>query len=148
LRVAVILMDANTGGWEHTRGELVARGVPERSIHASIVTRVGRGQAVEPPAERPPVEEADAADPEPARDPAVWPGKAAVAPNGDVFPCIFARWLRLGNVHQRSLARILERPKPPPAAGLSVRDRWSYCAERLSCPDCRVLAFGLMGSRR
>ncbi|MBW2277708.1 MAG: radical SAM protein [Deltaproteobacteria bacterium] len=148
LRVAVIMMAANAEGWEHTRGALVARGVPERSIHASMVTRVGRGQAVEPPAELPDLEDADAADPEPADDPTVWPGKAAIAPNGDVFPCIFARWLKLGNVHQRPLGEILARPELPAVAGLPVRERWSYCAERLSCPDCRVLAFGLMGSGR
>jgi MoaA/NifB/PqqE/SkfB family radical SAM enzyme len=148
LRVAVILMEATAGDWERTREQLVARGVPERSVHGSLVTRVGRGRAVEPPGVRIPVAQADAADPEPARDPSVWPGKAAVAPNGDVFPCIFARWLKLGNVGERSLRDIMERPDLPTATGLPVRERWTYCSERLSCPDCRVLAFGLMGSRR
>lgn len=34
-------------------------------------------------------------------------GKVAVAPNGDVWPCVFARWLSLGNVRMVRLAEIL-----------------------------------------
>jgi len=148
LRVAVVLMEGNADGWQRTRDALVARGVPAPSISASLVTRVGRGAEVEPPAERPDLSPADAADPETTADPAIWPGKVAVAPNGDVFPCIFARWLRLGNVRERRLVDILERPELPALPELPVRERWSYCSERLSCPDCRVLAFGLMGTGR
>jgi MoaA/NifB/PqqE/SkfB family radical SAM enzyme len=148
MRVAVVSMTDDAADFERTRGELVGRGVPDSSIRASTVARVGRGEAIEPPDERVLSSDADPADPEPAPDPAVWPGKAAVAPNGDVFPCIFARWLRLGNVLERPLGEILARPALPEAAGLPVRERWTYCSERLSCPDCRVLAFGLMGRGR
>jgi MoaA/NifB/PqqE/SkfB family radical SAM enzyme len=31
-------------------------------------------------------------------------GKLAVSPNGDVWPCVFSRWLTIGNVRQCSLA--------------------------------------------
>ncbi|MGH3795847.1 MAG: radical SAM/SPASM domain-containing protein [Pseudonocardiaceae bacterium] len=34
-------------------------------------------------------------------------GKVAVSPNGDVWPCVFARWMPVGNVRQRALAEIL-----------------------------------------
>jgi radical SAM protein with 4Fe4S-binding SPASM domain len=35
-------------------------------------------------------------------------GKAAVMPNGDVYPCVFSRWLRIGNIHhEQSLREIV-----------------------------------------
>ncbi|MGH3695085.1 MAG: radical SAM protein [Pseudonocardiaceae bacterium] len=37
-------------------------------------------------------------------------GKVAVAGNGDVWPCVFARWMRVGNVHESALAEILAGP--------------------------------------
>lgn len=33
-------------------------------------------------------------------------GVLAVAPDGETFPCVFSRWLSMGNVTQRSLAEI------------------------------------------
>lgn len=35
-------------------------------------------------------------------------GKFAVLPNGQVTPCVFARWLTLGNVHENSLKEIYD----------------------------------------
>jgi MoaA/NifB/PqqE/SkfB family radical SAM enzyme len=32
--------------------------------------------------------------------------KFAVSPDGSVWPCVFARWMNLGNVHEQSLPRI------------------------------------------
>ncbi|MGH3800471.1 MAG: radical SAM protein [Pseudonocardiaceae bacterium] len=34
-------------------------------------------------------------------------GKIAVSPNGDVWPCVFARWMLVGNVRHRTLVEIL-----------------------------------------
>ncbi|WP_327105215.1 radical SAM/SPASM domain-containing protein [Nonomuraea glycinis] len=34
-------------------------------------------------------------------------GKAAVGPNGDVWPCVIARWMRAGNVQRTPLAEII-----------------------------------------
>jgi len=34
-------------------------------------------------------------------------GKVAVSPTGDVWPCVFARWMPVGNVHTASLAEIV-----------------------------------------
>ncbi|REK90419.1 radical SAM protein [Streptomyces inhibens] len=32
--------------------------------------------------------------------------KIAISPNGDVWPCVFARWMTVGNVHEQSLQDI------------------------------------------
>ncbi|MFI9720806.1 radical SAM/SPASM domain-containing protein [Streptomyces sp. NPDC052396] len=33
-------------------------------------------------------------------------GKVAIGPNGDVWPCVFARWMSIGNVHEQSVEAI------------------------------------------
>ncbi|MFD7894324.1 radical SAM/SPASM domain-containing protein [Streptomyces sp. NPDC059743] len=33
-------------------------------------------------------------------------GKFAISPDGEVWPCVFARWMALGNVHEQSLEEI------------------------------------------
>ncbi|MGH3937478.1 MAG: radical SAM protein, partial [Pseudonocardiaceae bacterium] len=38
-------------------------------------------------------------------------GVAAVSPDGAVWPCVFARWLPLGNVLEQELAEILNNPQ-------------------------------------
>jgi MoaA/NifB/PqqE/SkfB family radical SAM enzyme len=38
-------------------------------------------------------------------------GNAAVSPAGDVWPCVFSRWLVLGNVRRQSLSTILASPR-------------------------------------
>ncbi len=37
-------------------------------------------------------------------------GVAAISPNGVVWPCVFSRWLPIGNVFERELAEILTGP--------------------------------------
>ena len=39
-------------------------------------------------------------------------GKLAISPEGEVWPCVFSRWLRLGNVRASSLAEVNLRAKP------------------------------------
>lgn len=34
-------------------------------------------------------------------------GRAAVSPDGEVWPCVLSRWMRTGNVREQSLAEIL-----------------------------------------
>jgi MoaA/NifB/PqqE/SkfB family radical SAM enzyme len=34
-------------------------------------------------------------------------GKAMVAPDGSVYPCVFSRWLQVGNVHNAALGEIV-----------------------------------------
>lgn len=52
-------------------------------------------------------------------------GRAAILPDGDVVPCVLARWMAAGNVRERSLSEILAGPEmasltemiPSPRAG-------------------------------
>lgn len=37
-------------------------------------------------------------------------GKVAVTGNGDVWPCVFAHWMRVGNAHESALVEILTGP--------------------------------------
>jgi radical SAM protein with 4Fe4S-binding SPASM domain len=37
-------------------------------------------------------------------------GSIAIGPNGDVWPCVFSRWLPVGNVRETNLAAILASP--------------------------------------
>ncbi len=145
LRVGAVQMEENADHWEQTREFLIRRGVPEDSVGGSSMSAVGRGD-YHPGPKRDPEECADDGK-KGERDFITWPGKVCISANGDVFPCIFARFARLGNVHRRPLSDILQNPDPVVGAEMSVPERWNYCAERLSCPDCRFLVFGLMGQR-
>jgi radical SAM protein with 4Fe4S-binding SPASM domain len=136
-------MEENADHWEQTREFLIGRGVPKECVGGSSMSAVGRGDYHPGPA-RDPEECADDGE-KGERDFVTWPGKACVSANGDVFPCIFARFAKLGNVHHRPLSDILQTPDTVVGAEMSVPERWQYCAERLSCPDCRFLVFGLMG---
>lgn len=72
-----------------------------------------------------------------------WSGKVAVAPSGDVYPCIFSRELPAGNVLRSPLQAVLESP--------FLQDLWSIdkaqipvcrdCEFRYGCFDCRALAY-------
>jgi len=72
-----------------------------------------------------------------------WSGKIAVAPSGDVYPCIFSRELASGNVLRAPLRSVLE--------GERLQDLWSIdkaqipvcrdCEFRYGCFDCRALAY-------
>jgi MoaA/NifB/PqqE/SkfB family radical SAM enzyme len=80
---------------EQARAELEALGV--RRITVDYLRQVGRGA--------------------PAREPGTSElcgncgrGVAAISPDGDVWPCVFARSIRAGNVHTTPLAEILTGP--------------------------------------
>jgi MoaA/NifB/PqqE/SkfB family radical SAM enzyme len=143
VRVGSVQMEENADHWQQTREFLIRRGVAEDNVGGSSMSAVGRGD-YHPGPDKDPEECVDDGE-KGERDFITWPGKACVAANGDVFPCIFARFAKLGNVHQRALSDILQTPDPIVDDALSVPERWNYCAERLSCPDCRFLVFGLMG---
>ena len=144
LRVGAVMMEANADGWEDTRKFLVDRGVPPERVRAAAMSAVGRGDY------RPLPQEQTLCDDQPTEpsDLFTWQGKAAVSPTGDVYPCIFARDARLGNIHERGLHDILKHPMIDRVPDLSVPDLYDFCAKRLSCPDCRILVFGLLGQNR
>jgi MoaA/NifB/PqqE/SkfB family radical SAM enzyme len=45
-------------------------------------------------------------------------GVAAISPTGDVWPCVFSRWMNVGNVLNTPLAEILTGPAMPSAAAM------------------------------
>ncbi|MDX8391913.1 MAG: radical SAM protein [Mariprofundaceae bacterium] len=69
-------------------------------------------------------------------------GKLCISASGDVFPCIFSRRARLGNIRQHSLGEMIQalaarRPAMP------SEGRWQQCRQRLSCSDCQMIAYFL-----
>lgn len=64
-------------------------------------------------------------------------GKACVSATGDVYPCIFARGLRLGSVHEQSLREILTAPTLVTPLG-DVDEAALHASQRLSCSDCQL----------
>ncbi len=146
-RVGIILMAENAGHYEETRQFLLERGVPEDQIGGSFSSEVGRGKAYYDDTRIRPRKPDEEGPPErPAGKFYRWRGKAAVDPQGNVYPCVFARWLKLGNVRaDGGLGRILANRHLETDVHIpDVAERWEYCAKRLSCADCRLLAFSLM----
>ncbi len=69
-------------------------------------------------------------------------GKLCVAPDGNVYPCIFSRRTLLGNIRSQTLTEIMQslnqRSLPSPSA-----ERWEQCRQGLSCSDCQAIAYAL-----
>jgi len=66
-------------------------------------------------------------------------GKLCFASNGDVYPCIFSRTLRLGNIREQSLQQMLTDLRIRQASE-STEIHWKTCQEQLSCSDCQMIA--------
>lgn len=91
---------------ENARAELTALGVTE--IAGDRLRQVGRGVRDK----RPDLSQLCG---ECAR------GKVAVAPDGSVWPCVFARWMPVGSVREYPLAKILSGVKMESAAATLER---------------------------
>jgi radical SAM protein with 4Fe4S-binding SPASM domain len=67
-------------------------------------------------------------------------GKLCISADGNVYPCIFARHVRLGNIRAHTLEEILSgldhRQAAPPSS-----KRWQMCQKQLSCTDCQIIAY-------
>ena len=79
-------------------------------------------------------------------DPSVRPagrGRLCVGPDGQVWPCIFARWVPLGRVGEgRGLEQVLAEAQPQPGwVRPSIMD--TGCREQLQCGECRIAAAAL-----
>jgi MoaA/NifB/PqqE/SkfB family radical SAM enzyme len=151
LRIGVSVMDENHQDVEATYKFLESVGVPRGQIRSCTVRPVGRGAdkvgssesgAGENPALslRLPAGGTEQKAPKAGRGPR---GKLAVAPDGVAYPCIFQRWLPLGNVHVHSLRAVYEcRPGP---GYLAPESAFTMCCDKIACGDCRVTAY--LGSR-
>lgn len=75
-----------------------------------------------------------------------WYGKFALAANGDVLPCIFARDRVCGNVRSTPREAIRERLLALWGVTKDSVDSCSQCEFRYACDDCRPLAMSENGS--
>lgn len=76
-----------------------------------------------------------------------WYGKCVVSTDGSVYPCIFERVIKYGNIRETTLTNIIQS---------AIVDRYWYfdfskvdtckdCEFRFACKDCRPLAFAENG---
>jgi len=135
IRAGVVVMQENIACIERMNDFLRERvGLTPSFIHYDAVNAVGRAQLQTLSADIEIVPSHAPTNGSPHR------GKLCLAANGDIYPCIFARNIRLGNIHEMPLPRILatlDKRKPATPS----EERWRACVERLSCPDCRIAAY-------
>jgi MoaA/NifB/PqqE/SkfB family radical SAM enzyme len=63
-------------------------------------------------------------------------GKVAIATNGDVWPCVFSRWIPVGNVRQQALAEIVTgRAMNDAAQQIAVGMKNKLGCDPLCCPS-------------
>ncbi len=125
VRAAIVVMKDNEAWLAETMAGLVREhGLAPEHVRVDFVRPVGRGRAVQAPSQvrvlHLPVHATTDG------------GKLCLAVDGSLYPCVFARWLRLGFLHE-GIASVLQR-----AAAEQVGT-----PARLSCPDCRALARAL-----
>lgn len=138
MRVGVILTDENRDHADQVLRYLANLGIPRECVGIDVQRGVGRGEFTPPPASGHKVVTGRTHAPRDER--AAFGGTAAVAYDGNVYPCIFSRGLALGDVHQTRLAEILTAPHPVHVDRcllLEGHQRWS---DRLSCWPCRLRA--------
>ena len=67
-------------------------------------------------------------------------GRLCIGPSGEVWPCIFSRWMPIGRVTaDRGLAQVLAEARPRPGwlrPGMTDTD----CNDKLQCGECRIAA--------
>jgi MoaA/NifB/PqqE/SkfB family radical SAM enzyme len=123
LRVGLVDVQ-NSQRVEQARAELEALGVTE--IGTDHLRRVGRGSQQRQPS-------IDQLCGHCAQ------GKVAVSPNGDVWPCVFARWMPVGNVRQSTLIEILTGSEMASATA-TLADHFPVpetpCVPRMCDPQC------------
>lgn len=64
-------------------------------------------------------------------------GNLAVAPDGQVWPCVFTRWLPVGNVREQSLNEIMASDRTAAVVGRLQADfRTAPCVPNMCDPQC------------
>jgi MoaA/NifB/PqqE/SkfB family radical SAM enzyme len=140
VRVSIIAQAANAAHLESTRALIESLGVAPEAIGVDHVRRVGRGLDVVDGVELT-MAGAHTGRRSTERTPGIRsPGKLCVSYSGQVYPCIFARFLPLGHVAQESLGAIVARAREARAThtgGIDTLHR------KLACLDCQLTAFAL-----
>jgi MoaA/NifB/PqqE/SkfB family radical SAM enzyme len=155
VRASVIVMDANRDHLEGAIASLREAGVPEHAIGADVQRTVGRGLMTIRPkdaqleqllpnagaghrTQTTALEEGDA-------DPS---GRAAVAYDGTVYPCIFSRTFPLGRLPEQRLKDVLRDETPLSVDLPSLSREYSARQAQLACWDCRLRAtvLGMQGA--
>ncbi|MDX8404129.1 MAG: radical SAM protein [Mariprofundaceae bacterium] len=133
IRAGMVLMEQNIQCAERMPAFLNQElGMDANQIRFDAVNQVGRGKALNM-----------LQGITPSHSPSSGPdrkGKLCIAANGDVYPCVFARNFKLGNIAKHSLNDIfstLQHREPDE----SDSKRWNSCCEQLSCGDCRIIAY-------
>jgi MoaA/NifB/PqqE/SkfB family radical SAM enzyme len=148
VRVSTVVMEQNAGQLDETQRFLQRLGVPEGALGADVQRSVGRGlHALRSSTGRtltgPTGATAGAAPQGGGHAPRArggLQGRAAVASDGTVYPCIFSRTFPLGSVYEQSLRSILTAPEPVRIERKRVlEDPDGWCSQ-LSCGDCRLRA--------
>lgn len=152
-RLSIVQMPENQEDLDETYEFLQSMGVPKTSIRHDTIHPVGRGRAtggVHVASLHPNTDLGLHAtlSPKPTRSSGQGSepphcGKLAITPDGTVYPCIFQRWLPLGNVQGESLQTVYER-RPGPGS-LASEQAFKMCRDRIACSDCRITAY--LGSR-
>lgn len=75
-----------------------------------------------------------------------WNRKLAFAASGDVFPCIFARDFKIGNINENTYDEIWDKAENPWHKTIDSIDTCKDCEYRYACGDCRPLAKSLTGN--
>ena len=73
-----------------------------------------------------------------------WAGKIAISPDGNVYPCIFAKKIDVGDISKEPFLRVLERLKRKCwTITLDQVTKCKDCELRYACKDCRALSLSV-----
>lgn len=153
VRVAVIAMGENQARVAEAIAFARSLGVAPDRVGADVQHAVGRG-TFDPALDCPDGAERathrtrglPAGEGQPSAAPRGRPGgsgRLCVGPGGQVWPCIFSRWIGLGRLGPgRGLAAVLADARPQPGWWRpSILD--TGCTEQLQCGECRIAAAAL-----
>jgi len=145
LRIGIILMQENRHSAEQTAAFMQQElGIDAAQIGFDVVRSTGRGAFMDDVkiphlprgSHKPDMPETSPGTPAKRNR----HGKLCISPEGDVFPCIFSRRVKLGNIRKQSLGSIISELAQRRLAGPSAQ-RWQQCRESLSCSDCQTIAY-------